>query len=96
MITLYGKTGCPFTNKAIAALDAYGLSFHKKNIADESVVEELIALGGKKQVPYMVDGDVAMYESDAIIEYIEKTYGAAKAPEATVRVHQSGDVCVSQ
>ena len=31
--------------------------------------------GGKQQFPYLVDGDVAMYESDDIIRYLFNTYG---------------------
>lgn len=93
MITLYGKTGCPYTAKAIAALDAHGLSFLKKNIADPQIEDELESLGGKHQVPYIVDGDVAMYESDKIVEYIEQTYGrGAEQP----RVHfMGGNRCAS-
>jgi len=75
MITLYAKTGCPFCEKAISALDAHGLSYTKKNIADEAVAAELISLGGKRQVPFMVDGDMMTYESGVIVEYVEETYG---------------------
>jgi glutaredoxin len=75
MITIYGKTGCPFTARAVATLDAYGIKFEFKNIHDEGIEEELIALGGKSQVPYMIDGDMHMYESDDITAYIEARYG---------------------
>ena len=94
MITLYGKTGCPYTIKAIAALDAHGLSFTKKNIADPRIEEELLTLGGKHQVPYIVDGDVHMYESNDIIDYIEMTYGLDA--DNTPRIHfTGGNQCVS-
>ena len=38
---------------------------------------ELVALGGKMQVPYLVDPNTgtAMYESDDIVAYLRKTYG---------------------
>lgn len=74
MITLYAKTNCGYTTRTIAALDAHGLTYIKKNIADQAVRDELIAIGGKCQVPYLIDGDVAMYESADIIAYIERTY----------------------
>ena len=39
-------------------------------------VKKLIEIGGKSQVPFLVDTDknIKMYESDAIIEYIQKNY----------------------
>lgn len=99
MITLYGKTDCPYTAKAIAALDAHGLSFIKKNIADDEVANELIALGGKRQVPYIVDGDVQMYESDEIIAYIEKTYAGKEVgihdEKPHVHITKVGGACSS-
>ena len=57
---------------------------------------EAIAKGGKRQFPYMVDpnnADLAMYESDAIIQYLCDTYGNGKVggcTPCTVHVH----VCV--
>jgi glutaredoxin 2 len=75
MLTIYIKTGCAFCAKVICALEVNSVAYEEKNVADPAVTEELIALGGKKQMPYMVDGDVRMYESDDIVAYIEKTYG---------------------
>lgn len=97
MITLFAKSGCQYCAKAISALDAHGLSFTKKNIADDAVREELVALGGKHQVPYLVDGDVTMYESDAIVAYLEKTYGggARTAPAPEIKIHKAGGACQS-
>lgn len=97
MITLYAKTGCQYCAKVIAALDAHGLNFTKKNIANQENLEELKELGGMRQVPYLIDGDVAMYESDDIVAYLEKTYGnAAETKISRVRVHKlDGGVCSS-
>lgn len=75
MITLYAKTNCGYTTRVVAALDAHGLSYIKKNIADPTIRTELIEKGGKAQVPYLIDGDVAMYESEDIVAHIENTYG---------------------
>lgn len=98
MITLYVKTNCPFSAKAIAALDAHSLTYDKKNIADDGVIEELRARGGKQQVPfisddnmtpYLVDDDVEMYESDAIVAYIKEKYGTNFSEKSKVTIHLS-------
>jgi glutathione S-transferase len=96
MITLYLKTGCPFCGRVLATVDAYGIPFVEKNVSDPKVVEELVSLGGKKQEPFMVDGDIMMYESGAIIEYLEKNYakdGVVKKPK--IHFAQNTDVCPS-
>jgi glutaredoxin 3 len=76
MLTLYVKTGCPFCAKVLSASEKLGLTFDLKNVADPAINDELIALGGKRQIPYLVDHEhnVAMYESDDIIEYLNRTY----------------------
>ncbi len=91
MIALYIKTGCPYCAKVVAVLDANAISYEEKNIADERVLEELVTKGGLRQVPYMVDGEIAMYESDDIIAYIEKTYGVEGSGK--LHVHTSGETC---
>lgn len=71
MLTLYVKTGCPYCIKVLEAGKKLGITFAEKNIADQAVADELIARGGKRQVPYLVDTEngVEMYESDDIVQY---------------------------
>ncbi len=85
MLTLYVKDGCPFCHKVLAVREELGLSFEEKNIADEVVAAELVARGGKRQVPYLVDSDrnVEMYESDDIIAYLREHYSYPLAPQGT-------------
>ena len=75
MPTLYVKTGCPFCAKVLMTGEDLNITFDEKNIADPAVAEELIARGGKRQVPYLVDDDTEMYESDDIIAYLTQKYG---------------------
>lgn len=72
MLTLYTRAGCPFCAKVLSALHARALPFQEKDISNPIVAEELIARGGKRQVPYLVDeaSGVEMYESDAIVAYL--------------------------
>lgn len=76
MLTLYVKTGCPFCHRVLVAGEELGIKFEEKNIADDAVATELVARGGKRQVPYLVDSErsVEMYESDDIVEYLMKHY----------------------
>lgn len=76
MLTLYVKTGCPFCHRVLAEGEELGIEFEERNIADDAVADELIARGGKRQVPYLVDSErnVEMYESDDIVEYLTEHY----------------------
>lgn len=76
MLTLYVKTGCPYCLKVLDTLEELGVPFEEKNIADDAVAAELVARGGKRQVPYLVDdeNDVEMYESADISTYLRERY----------------------
>jgi len=77
MLTLYVKTGCPYCAMVIHKLEELGLSYEEKNIADDAVAEDLVARGGKRQVPYLIDtdADIEMYESADICEHLEQQHG---------------------
>ena len=53
--------------------DETNIEYNKKNILEKENLDELIKLGGKQQVPFLVDNDndKFMYESDDIIEYVK-------------------------
>lgn len=72
--TLYFRPGCPYCARVLEAAEELGVTFDMKNIHDQGIGEELIARGGKIQVPYFVDMEkgIEMYESDAIIAYIKE------------------------
>ncbi len=77
MLELYQKEGCPFCQKVRARMTELDLDYICRNVRDGSKKEDmLIKLGGKVQVPFLVDSDkgVAMYESDDIVKYLEKNY----------------------
>jgi glutathione S-transferase len=76
MITLYINPNCPFCRKTVETAQALGVPLTLKDIHEEGVSEELVMLGGKKQMPYMVDdeGD-SMYESDDIMSYLHTKFG---------------------
>lgn len=76
MIELYMRDGCPFCQKVIQTARDLGL----KEGGDFTVIdaaqgtpgrEVVLTRGGKGMVPFMIDGDLSMYESVDIIEYLK-------------------------
>ncbi|PWL74966.1 glutaredoxin [Candidatus Gastranaerophilales bacterium] len=49
------------------------IKFNKHDVSEPENYEALQELGGKSQVPFLIDedNDVKMYESDEIIEYLK-------------------------
>ena len=83
MIELFVKVGCPFCAKVLAKLNELKIPFKEKDIyKEEANLRELLKLGGKQQVPYLVDTelDVNMYESDDIVAYLQEHYENKKLP----------------
>lgn len=89
MMKLYVKTGCPYCIRVLTTLQLSHVPYEERNIADDAVAEELVALGGKRQVPFLIDGDVSMYESQDIINYIEAKYGVVQNRDSL----KGGGVC---
>ena len=77
MLELFVLETCPYCKKVLEFLDKEGLkdgiNYHKIDISNKESEETLIRLGGKRQVPFLVDKDrnVQMYESDDIVEYLK-------------------------
>jgi len=81
MLELYVKETCTFCNKVTSVLNKLEIPYKEKDIySSQSYMQELLSLGGKKQIPFLVDKEmnVMMYESDDIIEYIKKNYSKKK------------------
>ena len=74
MMILYIRPTCPYCHKVLKRAEELGVEFDLKDISDPAIAAELVAKGGKQQVPYLVDAEhgVAMYESGDIISYIER------------------------
>jgi len=77
MLTLYFKNTCYYCHKVRLFATKNGIDLGLKDVqADQSAKGELIDLGGKTQVPFLVDAgrNISMYESDDIIEYLRTHY----------------------
>lgn len=77
MITLYINPACPFCMKTLETAKEVGAPLTVKDIHDAGVADELVRIGGKKQMPFMVDDEagVSMYESADIMDYLHKKFG---------------------
>lgn len=75
--TLFVKDGCPFCEKVLNFMNEHHivLPIVKINLMERDVIyDQLINLGGKFQVPCLDIDGTAMYESDDIIAYLNKTF----------------------
>ncbi len=75
MLALYVKTGCPFCQRVLDYASEHNIPLQEKNIYDEEQnLKELLQIGGKQQVPFLLDqsASISLYESDDIVEYLEE------------------------
>lgn len=75
-LILYIQAGCPFCAKVLLAGAELGIDFDEREIGDPQVSEELVARGGKHQVPYLIDEEraVSLYGSDDIVAYLHERF----------------------
>ena len=81
-LVLYYGSGSPYAWRAQLALEHKALPYELKVLsfaAGDTRKAEFLALNPRHQVPVLVDGDFALYESNAIVEYLDEAYPAAGA-----------------
>lgn len=81
-IVLYQAEWCPYCVRVRSKLTDLLLDYKNVNVppnhAERTVVKEV---SGQTGIPVLVDGDVTIADDDdAIIAYLEKTYGKTKTP----------------
>jgi glutathione S-transferase len=82
-LLLYYGSGSPFAWRAQLALEHKALPYELKVIsfsAGDTRKPEFLALNPRHQVPVLVDGDFVLYESNAIVEYLDEAFPATGAP----------------
>ena len=82
LLELYEYEGCPYCRKVREVLTELDLDYVDRPVAHGSIRRaELKRLGGKVQVPYLIDPNTGtrMYESVDIIGYLNETYGAGRS-----------------
>jgi glutaredoxin len=73
MLELFVLENCPYCKKVMSFMDENSIKYRKINIEEKESEESLIRIGGKRQVPFLIDSDrnIQMYESSDIIEYVK-------------------------
>jgi len=82
-LTLYYGSGSPYAWRVQLALEHKALPYELKVLsfsAGDTKKPEFLALNPRHQVPVLVDGDFSLYESNAIVEYLEDAYAGRGAP----------------
>jgi glutaredoxin 3 len=79
-LELYSLPGCPYCAKVKTKLDDLDLDYVVHEVpGSHAQRDEVEEVSGQTGVPVLVDtehGVDGMSESDAIVEYLEETYGA--------------------
>jgi glutathione S-transferase len=76
-LTFYFGSGSPFAWKVWLALEHKGIAYTPKRLSfdkDETRLPEFLKLNPRGRVPTIVDDGFALYESNAINEYLEEKY----------------------
>ncbi len=80
MIKIVSFKICPFVQRVTALLEAKGLDYQVEYISLSDKPQWFLDISPNGQVPAMVtEGGVALFESEAIIEYIEEAYTPLEA-----------------
>jgi glutathione S-transferase len=82
-LILYYGSGSPYAWRAQLALECKALSYERKILsfsAGDTTKPEFVALNPRHRVPTLVDGDFVLYESNAIVEYVDEAYPGRGAP----------------
>lgn len=79
MLTLYVRTGCPYSAKVLATVETLQVPVDLRHIEEQANLDELMERGGKEQVPFLwgEDGEVNIYESDTINRYLARRFGTS-------------------
>ena len=77
MLKLFVLESCPYCHKVMDFLEENKIKYEKINIENKASEDSLIRIGGKRQVPFLVDDcrNIQMYESRDIIEYLKTIQG---------------------
>jgi glutathione S-transferase len=82
-ITFYYGSGSPYAWRVHFALEHKALPYERKILsfaAGDTRKPEFVALNPRHRVPTITDGDFTLYESNAIVEYLDEAYPGRGQP----------------
>ena len=82
-LILYYGSGSPWAWRVQLALEQKALPYQRNVLsfsAGDTLKPEFVALNPRHRVPVLVDGDFVLYESNAIVEYVDEAYPGRGAP----------------
>lgn len=101
MITLYQRTDCPFCWKVRLALAELGLGYRSVEIGLGEQHADVVRLSPAGTVPVLRDGDLVVWESGVILDYLDARYSAgslipveAGRQTWTRSLHAYSDKCI--
>ena len=71
---LYYKKSCPFCQKVLRFMEANHLTMDTRETTQPGNQNDLIRIGGKKQVPCLVINGKPLYESDDTVAYLRENF----------------------
>ena len=80
-LTFYYGSGSPYAWRVWLALEHKRIAYELKTVsfsAGDLAKPEYVALNPRSKVPAITDGDFSLYESAAILEYLEEQYSTGK------------------
>ena len=90
MITIFSAAGCPYAQRTRALLSQLDEPFELREVDLDARDPELLELSPTGRVPFLVDGDVRLFESAVINDYLAEKLGyeRAYADDPTLRAQQ--------
>ena len=82
-ITFYFGSGSPYAWRVQLALEHKALEYDLKTLsfsAGDMRKPEFLAINPRHRIPVIVDGDFVLYESNAIVEYLDEAYPGRGRP----------------
>lgn len=75
MLDLYVLETCPYCQKVLDYFEENKITYNKHDVTQLENYQKLLDLGGKAQVPFLVDDSngTKLYESDDIIDYVNES-----------------------